>query len=177
MTRIQIPTRDQAPEGSRAILDGFQSMIGMVPNVISVLSISPNVLTGFTDLQRNLGKTLTLRTRDQIALTVSQVNNCSYCLAAHTFFATQGGAKLTPQEIQAARQGETVDPKEGAAVRFAKNVVELRGKVGAADIEAVKAAGYTDAQVLEIVALSVQFLLTNFVNNVFDTTPDAAFVA
>lgn len=174
MTRIKIPTRDEAPTESQPILDGLKNMIGMVPNVISVLSISPNVLTGFTGLQRSLGGSLTLRTRDQIALAVSQVNNCSYCLAAHEFF-SGFGSKLTQQEIQAARKGETADAKEGAAVRFAKKVVETRGKVGQADIDAVKGAGYTDAQVLEIVALSVQFLFTNFVNNVFDTTPDAAF--
>lgn len=62
-------------------------------------------------------------------------------------------------------------------MRFAKKVVELRGKVSAADIDVVKAAGHAEAEVLEIVVLSVQFLLTNFVNNVFDTTPDAAFAA
>src|SRR5262249_50412416 len=118
-----------------------------------------------------LAKTLDVKTRDSIALAVSQVNSCHYCLSAHTFVATNV-AKLSPQEIARNRQGTSEDVKKDAAVKFAKKVMETRGKVSEEDLAAVRQAGFTDANVVEIIALSAQFMLTNFINNVFDTPID-----
>jgi alkylhydroperoxidase family enzyme len=71
------------------------------------------------------------------------------------------------------RQGRSGDFKRAAAVHFAQQVTETRGKVSDADLREVRDAGFSDAQILEIVALSVQFLLTNFINNVAETDGDA----
>jgi uncharacterized peroxidase-related enzyme len=171
MTRITIPTRDDAPEASRPILDAFNKQLGFTPNLFSIMSLSPNAITGWAGLQGSLAKTLDAKTRDGIALAVSQVNACHYCLSAHTHVATNF-AKMDVEEISLNRQGQSGDAKRGAAVRFAKKLIELRGKVSEADLNAVRQAGFTDANVVEIIALSAQFLLTNFVNNVFDTDID-----
>ena len=86
-------------------------------------------------------------------------------------------AKLPADEIILARKGHASDPKRDAAVQFARKVIETRGKVSDADLKAVRDAGYTDANVMEIVALVAQYSLTNFLNNVFDPEQDFPTVA
>ena len=171
MTRLRIPEPHEAPVGSHAILGDVAGSLGVVPNVVRLLSLGPNALTGFVGLQGALGRTLTARTRDHIALAVSEVNGCRYCLSAHSHFAARF-AKLSPDDVARARKGGSSDAKEDAAVRFAKKVVELRGKVSPEDLADVRAAGYPDAQIVEIVALCAQFSMTNLINNVFDTEID-----
>ena len=81
-------------------------------------------------------------------------------------------AKMSADEIALARQGKAIDPKRRAAVQFARKVIETRGKVSDGDLQGVRDAGYTEAQVIEIVALVAMFSLTNFFNNVFDHDKD-----
>jgi alkylhydroperoxidase family enzyme len=81
-------------------------------------------------------------------------------------------AKMSADEIIIARRGDATDPKRHAAVQFARKVIETRGKVGDADLQAVRDAGYTEANVIEIVALVAMYSLTNFFNNVFDPEKD-----
>jgi uncharacterized peroxidase-related enzyme len=171
MSRVVIPTREQIPEASHAIYDQLHKALGgRVPNMFSVLSGSSNALEGVVGLQRSLAKTLNARTRHLISLAVSQVNGCQYCLSAHTY--TSGLSKMTPEEIELGRRGAANDPKENAAASFAKKLVELRGKVSIDDLDALRAAGYKEAEIVEIISLSAQFLLTNFINNALDIDID-----
>ena len=171
MLRISIPSRDEAPADSRPILDNVTRQLGFTPNLHRLMSISPAVLTGFVGLQQPLSRTLDRRTRDAIALVVSEVNGCHYCLAAHSYSASNFG-KAPTDEIARNRQGESSDARTAAAARFAEKVVEARGHIGDADVAAVRDAGFSDAEILEIVALSVQFSLTNYMNNVAGTDID-----
>jgi alkylhydroperoxidase family enzyme len=86
-------------------------------------------------------------------------------------------AKLSADEIVLARKGLANDPKRNAALNFAKKVIETRGHVTDADLEAVRAAGFSEANVIEIVALVAMYSLTNFFNNVFDPDKDFPAVA
>jgi uncharacterized peroxidase-related enzyme len=172
MSRFPVPaTRDDAPEASHALLDGVAAQLGFVPNLHRLLAMSPAVLSAVVGLQTPLTRTLDAKTRHGISLAVSEVNGCDYCLSAHTFAAANAG-RVTPEEIALNRQGRAGDPERDAAVGFARKVVETRGKVSEEDLAAVREAGFTDAQILEIVALAAQFLLTNFMNNVADTDID-----
>ena len=175
MSRISIPTRHEAPAGSQPMLDAINEKLGFTPNLFGIMSLSPNAFTGWVGLQEALAKTLDVKIRDGVALAVSQVNSCHYCLSAHTFFATNV-AKLNPEEIALNRQGTSSDAKKDAAVRFAKKLMETRGKVAEADLAAVRRAGFSDANIVEIIALSAQSLLPNFINNVFDTPIDFPIV-
>jgi uncharacterized peroxidase-related enzyme len=174
MSRIAIPARDEVPAASQAILDTINRQLGFTPNLSRLLSLSPAALAGVTRLQNALSQTLDEKTQIRIALVVSQVNGCNYCLSAHSYF----GAKvhqLSHEEIALNRQGRSSDPKANAVVRFAKKVTETRGKVSDADLSAIRAAGYGDQQIIEIVSLVVQCLFTNFINNVADTDLDYLF--
>jgi alkylhydroperoxidase family enzyme len=88
MSRIDIPTPDQIPEGSKQILDTMTRQLHLTPNLFKIMALSPNALNGWAGLQGALAKTLDAKTldaktRDDIALAVSQVNGCHYCLSEH----------------------------------------------------------------------------------------------
>ncbi|MFJ8608052.1 carboxymuconolactone decarboxylase family protein [Streptomyces sp. NPDC093675] len=172
MSRIATPPCvEEAPESARPTLDAVGKQLGFVPNLHRLMSTSPALLSAFVGLQTPLSKTLDASTRHAISLAVSQVNECGYCLRAHTYSAATFG-KMPIEDIAMARKGASTDPKRNAAVAFAKRVVETHGKVGGDELDAVREAGFTDSQVLEIVGVAVQFLLTNFINNVADTDID-----
>lgn len=171
MSRIAIPGFDDAPTGSRSILENINKMLGFVPNHYRLMSISPNALGGWAGLMGPVSKTLDLKTREGIALAVSEANGCDYCLAAHSYV-SMNLAKISPEEIALNRQGRSSDPKRQAAAAFAKALIETRGKVSDEQFAAVKDAGWTDANIIEMIALAAQFLLTNFMNNAVQTPID-----
>jgi uncharacterized peroxidase-related enzyme len=169
MPRIAIPKREDAPGESKPILDNVDKMLGFVPNLHRLMSISPNALSGWATMMRSLAKTLDVKTRDGIALAVSEADGCNYCLAAHSFIAGNLG-KIPADEIELNREGRST--KRQAAVAFAKALIETRGKVSDAQFAAVRDAGWTDANIVEMIALTAQFLLTNFMNNAVQTPID-----
>lgn len=171
MSRFKVPQPEEAPEESLPMLAHIAQQLGFVPQSYRLLSISPAVLWGFAALESHLSKTLDLKTRNGIALTVSQLNGSRYCLSAHAHRASEL-ANMDPEEITLNRAGTSHDPKRAAALAFARRVVERRGKVTNAELAAVRSAGYRDEQILEIVALSVQVLFTNFMNNVAQSDLD-----
>jgi uncharacterized peroxidase-related enzyme len=171
MTRIALPHAEQIPAASQPVVDAVTKQLKMTPNLFRIMALSPNALNGWAGLQGALAKTLDAKLRDGIALAVSQVNGCQYCLSAHSYVASTM-ANIDDEEIRLNRLGQSSTPRTAAAVAFAKNLMETHGKVGENDLEAIRAAGFTDANIVEIIALSAQFLLTNFVNNAFDTEID-----
>lgn len=174
MSRIQTPaTIPDAPAAAGPLLEAVKKQIGSVPNLFRVVSNSPAALEGYLGLNGALGKgVLSAQTRERIALAVAEVNGCRYCLSAHSHFA--GLFKLDAAEILAARRGGSSDPKADAAVRFAVAVTTARGHVTDADLAAVKAAGHSDAEVIEIVGHVALNTLTNYVNEVAGTEIDFA---
>lgn len=169
--RIATPTADQIPAASQPILDAVGKQLGTVPNLFKVEALSTAALEAYVGLNGAVSKTLDLKTRERISIAVAQVNGCDYCLSAHTYMGTHM-AKLDASEIAAARHGQSADVKANAAVGFAKKVAELRGQVSDADLAAVRDAGFSDAQVIEIIANVALNTLTNLVNNVAQTEID-----
>jgi uncharacterized peroxidase-related enzyme len=152
MTRIATPASiAEAPAAARPALEAVNKQIGVVPNLFRVVANSPAALEGYLGLSGALAKgSLPAPTRERIALAVAEFNGCAYCLSAHSYMG-KNLAKLDDAEILANRKGHSHDAKADAAVRFAVAVTKARGHVSDADVAAVKAAGYTDAQVVEIV--------------------------
>ena len=173
MSRIPTPaTISDAPETSRPLLEAVEKQLGVVPNLFRLVATSPHALEGYLGLSGALAKgALPAATRERIALAVAEVNGCDYCLSAHTYLG-RNLAKLDDAEITANRSGASNDPKADAAVRFAAKVVRARGHVSEADLTAVRLAGYTDAQIIEIVQHVALNTWTNYVNEVFKTDID-----
>lgn len=176
MPRVALPQPEQIPADSKPTLAMFTKNIGFTPNMMATFALSPIAFNAWATLMGSLSKALDVKTRDSIGLAVSEVNGCNYCLTVHSFTA-EHMAKLPVEEIILARKGRARDPKRDAAVQFARKVIDARGKVSDADVNAVRNAGYTDANVMEIVALVAMYSLTNFFNNVFDPEKDFPLVA
>jgi uncharacterized peroxidase-related enzyme len=178
MSRIATPpTIDAAPAESRALLEAVKKQLGSVPNLFRLVSNSPAALRGYLDMSAALGHgSLAPATRERIALAIAQENGCAYCLSAHTYLG-RNLAKLDEAEIAANRRGGSNDAKAAAAVRFAVDVLRKRGRIEDADLRTVRAAGYDDAQLVEIVQHVALNTWTNFINNVSQTAVDFPPVA
>ncbi|GAA3242543.1 carboxymuconolactone decarboxylase family protein [Actinocorallia longicatena] len=151
------------------LLDEVRTRMGRVPNMTRVMAGAPAVLEGYLGLAGALKRgALPGATSERIALAVGAANGCGYCVAAHTFTGKRV-ARLTDAEIEAAQAGTSADAKEAAAVAFARELTETRGN---ADPAAALAAGWTEEQVLEIIALVALQTLTNYVNKVAETEND-----
>jgi uncharacterized peroxidase-related enzyme len=173
MTRLFTPASvETSPEGSRASLNAVGKSLGLVPNLFRVVGNSPAALKGYLGIGAALsGAKLDAPTQERIALAVAEINGCNYCLSAHTYLG-RNVAKLDDAEITANRNGASIDIKADAAVRFAAQIVRERGHVSDAQVAAVKAAGYGDAEIAEIVLAVALNTFTNYLNEVAQTEID-----
>jgi uncharacterized peroxidase-related enzyme len=171
MSRIHQIDPQTAAGQAKTLLDAVKGKLGLVPNMTRAMANSPAVLDGYLQLSGALGKgTLSAKVREQIALAVAESNGCDYCLAAHSAIGKMTG--LTAEQIRDSRLGSAVDPKADALIRFALKVVEVRGRVAAADLDEARAAGIDDAAIAEVVANVALHVLTNYFNLVIDTDLD-----
>ncbi|BAU94095.1 carboxymuconolactone decarboxylase (plasmid) [Methylorubrum populi] len=171
MQRIASVDPVTATGNAKDLLDGVGKKLGVVPNLYKVLAQSPAGLEGVLAFSGALARgTLDAATRERIALAIANVNGCDYCNAAHTALAKRH--KLEEAEIAANREGRSTDARADAAVTFARKVAVTRADVTEADVAALRAAGYTDAQTVEIVLHVAANVLTNYVNEVFKTEVD-----
>jgi uncharacterized peroxidase-related enzyme len=173
MSRIPTPVSiETAPVAAQPQLEAVKKQLGVVPNLFRMVANSPSALEGYLGMAGALAKgSLPAQTRERIALAVAQINGCDYCLSAHAYLGKHQ-AKLSDAEIAANRHGGSLDPKADAAVRFAAKVVRERGHVSDADVQAVRMAGYDDAQIVEIVQHVALNTWTNYVNEVAQTVID-----
>lgn len=173
MSRIPTPaTIADSPEAARPLLEAVEGSLGSVPNLFRLVANSPETLEGMLSMNGGLCKgALNPATRERIALAIANYNGCSYCNSAHTYLA-KNVAKLDEAEIAANRTGRSTDAKADAAVQFALKIAEERGRVTEGDIAAVRIAGFSDAEIVEIVGHVGYNILTNYLNEVFDTQID-----
>lgn len=171
MARISPVERSQAQGKAGEQLDAVQKKFGQVPNMLSTLAHSPAALGSYLNFSAALDDaSLPAGVREQIALTVAATSGCGYCASAHTAIGKMVG--LSEDQAAAALRGEAADAKVQAALDFAKVVVDKRGWAEDSDLSAVRGAGYTDGEILEIVAVVVLNLFTNYQNHVIGTEID-----
>jgi uncharacterized peroxidase-related enzyme len=173
MSRIPTPaTIEAAPAAAQPLLQAVKKQLGIAPNLFRLVANSPAALEGYLSLSGALGKgELPAATRERIALAVAEINGCDYCLSAHTYLGRKV-ARLDDAEITANRHGASNDLKADAAVKFAVRVTNTRGHIASDDFAAVKAAGYSDAQIIEIVQHVSLNTWTNYINTVGGTEID-----
>jgi uncharacterized peroxidase-related enzyme len=171
MARIELPTREQAPAETHGILDAMQQRLGFLSNGLRLLSLSPSALQAYVGLQATMSHVLDAKTREAVALAVSRANGCNYCVATHCFI-THANSQTAPDEITLNLEGKSSDPKRAAAAAFAKRIIDTHGKVSDADLAAVRAAGYSDGQIVELTTLAARYTLTNFLNNMAEVEID-----
>jgi uncharacterized peroxidase-related enzyme len=172
MSRISIPSVETSAAAARPLLAAVQRQLGVVPNLMRLVGYSPAALEAYLAFNGALGKgSLSAPVRERIALSVAQGNGCDYCLSAHSYLG-QHVAKLGSAEIDAARAGTSSDAAAQAALTFARRVLDAKGHVTDADLASVRAAGFDEAAVIEIVAHVALNVFTNYVNSVAQTDID-----
>lgn len=163
-TRFIVPTRDSVSPASQANFDKLQQGLGMVPNLFATLAHSPTALGDYLALQ-NRKSSLRAKEREVINLVVSQVNGCEYCLAAHTVLGRMNG--FTDDQIVELRGGRaTFDPKLDALAAFVRETTERRGKPTSDATERLFAAGYTEENVVDVIIVIGDKIITNFLHGV-----------
>ncbi len=164
-------TPEAATGQAKELLSAVKSKLGLVPNMTRAMVSSPAVLDAYLQMNGALSKgALPAKVREQIALAVAEANDCGYCLAAHSTIGKLVG--LAPEQIIAARRGHAADASTDALIAFAKVVVEKRGRVEASDVATVRAAGFGDDAIGEVVANVALNLFTNYFNHVAGTPID-----
>ena len=172
MSRISIPAVEQSLPASQPLLAAVKQQLGVVPNLMKLVGHSPAALEGYLALNGALARgKLDAKLRERIALAIAEYNGCDYCLSAHDYLG-RNVAKLSGEEIEAARDGRSSDAHADAALRFARRVAETRGRVTDADLATLRLAGFDEASVIEIVVTVALNVLTNYVNNVALTDID-----
>jgi len=162
MSRLNLVDADNATSEQVALLDAIHAKLGVVPNFLKVLANSPVALRAFLGLHAIAEDgSLDPQTRERIAVAIAEGNACEYCLSAHTAIGRKAG--LTSEELEANRSGSSLDARASAAVAFARALNEHVGEVTQAEIDAVRAAGYDDAAIVEIIAHVGMNILTNMV--------------
>lgn len=162
MSRIEIVNPKTATGKAKDLLDAVQSSLGVVPNFIRALALSPDALQGFLGLHHIAGNgLLDAKTRERLALAVAQQNECQYCVSAHSAIGRKAG--LDNAEIRANREGTSSDAKAAAALAFARALVANMGDVTRNEFDAVRNAGHSDGEIMEIIAHVALNIFTNLI--------------
>ena len=171
MSRIPAINPDKATGQAHKLLEGVQNKLGFAPNILRTMANSPAVLQGYLDFSNALSKgNLSPKFREQVALAVSEVNDCQYCLAAHSAIGRSVG--LSEEAIGDSRRGESPDTKEAIVLAFVRNVVENRGWVSDEDMAKLRKVDFSQSDIVELMANISLTLFTNYFNHVAETEID-----
>ena len=171
MSRIHPVDRDTPDEGTRRNFAAIEQLLGSVPGSMRTMAHSPAVLGGYLGLSGALRRGLLPGgLQEQIALAIAEANGCDYCLSAHAALGARAG--LSPEQIDESRDGHAAEAKAAAALRFARALLDRRGDVTDAQLAEVRAAGFADGELAEIVAHVALNVFTNYFNRAARTDID-----
>ena len=169
MPRLNVVDPATATGRVKEIFDG--PLKGKHLNIFKGFANSPAVLDAFLGMSGALNKSsLSGKEREAVALAVGQANDCNYCLAAHTALGKMAG--MSEAETIAARRGDSDDLRTAALTKFAQAIHEKRGWVGDDNIATFRAAGFSDGEIAEVVAVYALNLFTNYFNHLNETEID-----
>jgi len=178
MSRLSVPSFDSATGATAEVYGQIKKAIGSVPNTFAAIAAhGPAALKSvlFADATLAAG-TLTKRDQEVIKLVISAAGGCDYCVAAHNHLARLAGVKL--EVLKQIRDGQpTDDAKRDALVGFVRKLAQSSGTVSDEDFAAIKAAGYSDAQLVDISLAFATTVFTNVFNRINDTEIDFPAVA
>ena len=163
MTKFAVPTRQEVSESNQALFDNLQKGLGFVPNLYAYYAKNETALGDYLALQ-NRKSTLKAKEREVINLVTSQINGCRYCQSAHTVLGKMNG--FTDEQIIELRKGSaSFDAKLDALVKFTASMVENRGRASEESKDAFFAAGYTEANLIDVVIIVGDKIISNYIHN------------
>jgi uncharacterized peroxidase-related enzyme len=160
---FEVPTRNKVSESNQAIFDHMQKSFGMVPNLYATFALNETALSDYLALQ-NRKSTLSAKEREIINLVVSQVNDCKYCVPAHTAVAKMHG--FTDEQVLQIRRAQIpFNNKYDALAKFVKETAINRGRPSENAADALSDAGYTKAHVIDIMMVIGDKIISNYLHN------------
>lgn len=177
MTQFKLHTVETAPEASKTRLATIEKNWKFIPNLHRTLAESPVVLEAYDTLYALVSKSSFSPAEQQVAyLAINVINSCEYCTSGHSALAKMAG--VAPDVISALRESTPIEDARLQALRsFAEAVVRERGFVGEAAVDTFLAAGFTRAQVLELVMIVATKTISNYVNHMTQTPLDPFMAA
>jgi len=162
MSTFNVPTREEVSPKNQAIFDSLKGALGFVPNLYATYAYSENALENYLNLS-NAKTSLNAKQKEVVNLAVSQVNNCDYCLAAHTAIGKMNG--FTQDQILELREGyASFDTKTNALARLAKNLTQNRGAADPAVIENFFNAGFNKENLVDTIVLVGDKTISNYLH-------------
>lgn len=163
MSTFNVPTREEVSTTNQAIFDNLEKQVGFVPNLYATYAHSNNALKNYLDFS-GAPSSLSNKEKEAVNLAVSQVNNCEYCLAAHTAIGKMNG--FNDEQILELRQGKaSFDQKLDALAAFAKNITENRGHTDNTVMDSFLNAGWTKENLIDTISLVGDKTISNYINN------------
>jgi len=163
MTNFTVPTRGEVSENNQNIFDNLQKGLGFVPNLYAYYAKNETALGDYLTFQ-NRKSTLKAKEREVINLVTSQINDCGYCLAAHTALCKMNG--FTEEQIMELRKGSaSFDKQLDALAKFVASTVSNKGKASKQTIQAFFDAGYSEANMIDVVMVIGDKIISNYIHN------------
>lgn len=167
---FNVPTRNEVNSTNQEIFDNLEKAVGFVPNIYATFASSDNALKNFLDFA-NAKSSLKTKEKEVINLAVSEINQCQYCLSAHTAIAGMNG--FTPEQIIELRSGAaSFDNKLNALAKLAKNITENRGATSPEVVDGFFAAGWTKENLMDAINLVGEITITNYLHRTTDVPID-----
>lgn len=162
MATFNVPTREEVSENNQAIFDNLQKGLGFVPNLYATYAYSDTALSDYLAFQ-NRKTSLSSKEKEVVNLVVSQVNECAYCLAAHTAIGKMNG--FSDEQILEIRSGEaSFDAKLDALAKFVKDATVNRSKPSAEAVDNFLAAGYSNENLIDAIIVIGDKTVSNFIH-------------
>jgi AhpD family alkylhydroperoxidase len=162
MNRFTVPARADVSPANQALFDALKGQLTFVPNLYATLAHSENALGSYLALQ-SAKSSLNAKAREVINLVVSQVNDCAYCLAAHTVIGGMVGFK--PEQILEIRAGSaSFDARLDILARLVRNIAVNRGHADEALVESFLAAGWTTENLVDAIVVIGDKTVTNYLH-------------
>jgi len=177
MHQYPVHTIESAPDRSKASLEGLKKNLGRIPNLAATMAESPVLVNSFVGVFANFhGGSLDAAQRQVLLLTNAVANTCPWAVAFHSTLALEEG--VDPDDVRAIREGRLPNhPGNAALSGFTRALIDKRGHLEARDLDAFAAAGFTPAQVLEVIAGLAASVMANYAGNVTEPPLEAPFEA
>lgn len=164
MKTFEVPTRETVSENNQALFDNLKKGLGFVPNLYAMFAHNETALADYLVLQ-NRKASISAKEREIINLVTSQINECDYCLSANTAIGKM--MHLTDEQIMEIRSGHfSGNAKFDALAQLVKSAVINRGKPERNIVEAFFAAGYTDANLIDVLIIIGDKMVSNFLHGI-----------
>lgn len=175
MSDFKVYDANNAPDDAKSVIEQAQTKFGFVPNILGVMAEAPCALKAYTQLSSLMEDTSFNSTERQIILmSVSYVNECDYCMAAHSVISNTEG--VDEKVVQTLREGGKIEDSKLEALRaLSVEITETCGNPNKEAIQQFYDAGYGNKQLLEVILGVTMKTLSNYINHIAETPLDDNF--